>query len=62
MDRWLGDGGMPVIGVVGGAFTGYGVTGRTWAGSPDLHPLTTWPATPTGDQAGIHSLLLGCLP
>ena len=28
MDRWLGDGGMPVIELVGGAFTAYGVDGE----------------------------------
>jgi hypothetical protein len=28
MDRWLGDGGMPIIGLVGGAFTAYGVDGE----------------------------------
>ena len=34
MDRWLGDGGMPIIGVVGGAFTAYGVDGEDlgWVG------------------------------
>ena len=28
MDRWLGDGGMPIIGLVGGALTAYGVDGE----------------------------------
>ena len=60
MDRWLGDGGMPIIAVVGGAFTGYGVDGE------DLGLGRRGPSTPTDlacnphgiTQAGIHSLLL----
>jgi uncharacterized protein (TIGR00369 family) len=44
MDRWLGNGGMPIIDVVGGAFT---VTPTELACNP--HGIT---------QAGIHSLLL----
>ena len=49
MDRWLGDGGMPIIAVVGGAFTAYGVDGEDlgWV-SRDLHARPTWPATRTG--------------
>ena len=38
MDRWLGDGGMPIIDVVGGVFTGYGVDeGGPGLGQRDLH-------------------------
>ncbi len=59
MDRWLGDGGMEVIGAVGASFVGYGVDGEDlgWAGA-------TWTPTrlacnPHGTvQAGIHSLVL----
>ena len=59
MDRWLGDGGMPIIGVVGGAFTEYGVDGEDlgWvAGTFSPEELACNPHGIT--QAGIHSLLL----
>jgi uncharacterized protein (TIGR00369 family) len=59
MDRWLGDGGMPIIAVVGGAFTGYGVDGEDlgWvAGTFTPEELACNPHGIT--QAGIHSLLL----
>src|SRR5215472_4730690 len=59
MDRWLGDGGMPIIGLVGGAFTSYGVDGEDlgWVGG-DFSP-TDLACNPHGvTQAGIHSLLL----
>jgi acyl-coenzyme A thioesterase PaaI-like protein len=59
MDRWLGDGGMEVIGLVGASFEDYGVDGE------DLGLVTgTWTPTalacnPHGTaQAGIHSLIL----
>jgi uncharacterized protein (TIGR00369 family) len=59
MDRWLGNGGMEVIGLVGASFEDYGVDGE------DLGFVTgTWTPTelacnPHGTaQAGIHSLLL----
>ena len=59
MDRWLGDGGMPVIAQVGASFTDYGVDGEDlgWAEA-------TWTPTPLACnphgivQAGIHSLVL----
>jgi len=59
MDRWLGDGGMPLIGVVGGAFTRYGVDGEDlgWvAGTFTPEELACNPHGIT--QAGVHSLLL----
>jgi uncharacterized protein (TIGR00369 family) len=59
MDRWLGDGGMPIIGLVGGAFTAYGVDGEDlgWvAGTFTPEELACNPHGVT--QAGIHSLLL----
>jgi acyl-coenzyme A thioesterase PaaI-like protein len=59
MDRWLGDGGMPIIALVGGAFTGYGVDGEDlgWvAGTFTQEELACNPHGIT--QAGIHSLLL----
>lgn len=54
MDKWLGDGGMPVIDRLGAAFTEYG---DGWASA-------TWSPTelccnPAGIvQAGVHSVLL----
>src|ERR1700691_4304372 len=59
MDRWLGDGGMPIIALVGGAFTAYGVDGEDlgWvAGTFSPEELARNPHGIT--QAGIHSLLL----
>ncbi len=59
MDRWLGDGGMAIIGLVGGAFTGYGVDGEDlgWAGG--TFTPTELACNPHGiTQAGVHSLLL----
>lgn len=56
MDRWLGDGGMPIIEAIGGVFDGYdGDAG--WA-------TCTWTPTqlacnPHGYvQAGVHDILL----
>ncbi len=42
MDRWLGDGGMPIIAVVGGAFTTYGVEVEDWLGWPGRSRQWTW--------------------
>ena len=59
MDRWLGDGGMPIIAVVGGAFTDYGVDGEDLGGSPGPSRPTRLACNPHGvTQAGVHSLLL----
>jgi uncharacterized protein (TIGR00369 family) len=59
MDRWLGDGGMELIGIVGGSFTAYGVDGEDlgWVDG------TFTPAAPACNphgivQAGVHGLLL----
>ena len=59
MDRWLGDGGMALIGTVGGSFDDYGVDGEDlgWV-SGSLLP-TALAANPHGVvQAGVHGLLL----
>jgi acyl-coenzyme A thioesterase PaaI-like protein len=59
MDRWLGNGGMPIIGLVGGALTAYGVDGEDlgWvAGTFTPEELACNPHGIT--QAGIHSLVL----
>jgi len=56
MDRWLGDGGMAVIGALGGSFETYGDDDAGWAQG-------TWVPTalacnPRGIvQAGVHAVL-----
>ena len=59
MDRWLGDGGMPVIDLVGGALTAYGVDGEDLGWVSGTFTPTDLACNPHGvTQAGIHSLLL----
>ena len=62
MDRWLGDGGMPLIATVGASFDDYGVDGEDlgWV-TGTFTPLG--PAcNPHGTvQAGVHGLLLDAL-
>jgi uncharacterized protein (TIGR00369 family) len=59
MDRWLGDGGMPVIGQVGAAFTDYGVDGEDLGWAVGAFTPTELACNPHGTvQAGIHSLIL----
>jgi acyl-coenzyme A thioesterase PaaI-like protein len=59
MDRWLGDGGMPIIGLVGGAFTAYGVDGEDLGWVAGTFTPTDIACNPHGiTQAGIHSLVL----
>jgi uncharacterized protein (TIGR00369 family) len=59
MDRWLGDGGMPVIGAVGGLFEAYGVDGEDLGWVEGSFTPTELACNPHGIvQAGIHSLLL----
>jgi acyl-coenzyme A thioesterase PaaI-like protein len=59
MDRWLGDGGMEVIGLVGGAFTAYGVDGEDLGWVAGTFTPTDLACNPHGiTQAGIHSLVL----
>ena len=59
MDRWLGDGGMPIIGVVGGALTGYGIDGEDLGWVVGTFAPTDMACNPHGiTQAGVHSLLL----
>jgi uncharacterized protein (TIGR00369 family) len=59
MDRWLGDGGMPIIGSVGGAFVAYGVDGEDLGWVDGTFAPTQLACNPHGIvQAGIHSLLL----
>jgi uncharacterized protein (TIGR00369 family) len=59
MDRWLGDGGMPIIGSVGAAFNDYGVDGEDLGWVDGSFVPTTLAGNPHGIvQAGVHSLLL----
>ena len=59
MERWLGDGGMAIIGALGGSFEAYGVDGEDlgWvSGSFDPAELA---CNPHGSvQAGVHAVLL----
>ncbi|HUC37169.1 MAG TPA: PaaI family thioesterase [Acidimicrobiales bacterium] len=59
MDRWLGDGGMKVIGLVGATFTSYGVDGEDLGWVEGGWVPTDLACNPHGTvQAGIHSLVL----
>jgi uncharacterized protein (TIGR00369 family) len=56
MDRWLGDGGMAIIGALGGSFDAYGADGLGWA-SGGWSP-TALACNPRGIvQAGVHAVL-----
>lgn len=59
MDRWLGDGGMELIGMVGASFDAYGVDGEDlgWVAGgfvPDRRACNPHGVV----QAGVHGLLL----
>ena len=59
MDRWLGDGGMEVIGLVGASFTAYGVDGEDLGWVEATWTPTRLACNPHGIvQAGIHALVL----
>jgi uncharacterized protein (TIGR00369 family) len=59
MDRWLGDGGMELIGTVGGSFDDYGVDGEDLGWVTGTFVPTTAACNPHGIvQAGVHGLLL----
>ncbi len=59
MDRWLGNGGMEIIGLVGGAFTAYGVDGEDLGWVEGAFAPTPLAGNPHGIvQAGVHGLLL----
>jgi len=59
MERWLGDGGMALIGVVGGAFESYGVDGEDLGWVSGSFIPTEIACNPHGSvQAGVHALLL----
>jgi len=59
MDRWLGDGGMPIIDEVGARLEDYGVDGEDlgWVTGSFVPELLA--CNPAGTvQAGVHALLL----
>jgi uncharacterized protein (TIGR00369 family) len=59
MDRWLGNGGMEIIGLVGATFTAYGVDGEDLGWVEGNWVPTALACNPHGiAQAGIHSLIL----
>jgi len=59
MDRWLGDGGMPIIAVVGASFDGYGVDGEDLGWSAGAFIPEPVACNPHGVvQAGVHGVLL----
>jgi uncharacterized protein (TIGR00369 family) len=59
MDRWLGDGGMEVIGLLGASFDDYGVEGETLGWCRARWTPTRLACNPHGIvQAGVHALLL----
>ncbi len=59
MDRWLGDGGMELIGTVGATFDDYGVDGEDLGWASGRFVPTAAACNPHGIvQAGVHGLLL----
>jgi uncharacterized protein (TIGR00369 family) len=59
MDRWLGDGGMELIGLVGAAFEQYGVDGEDLGWVSGSFVPSSLACNPHGTvQAGVHALLL----
>jgi uncharacterized protein (TIGR00369 family) len=59
MDRWLGDGGMALLGAVGGTFENYGVEGEDLGWAEGTFVARELSANPHGVvQAGVHAVLL----
>jgi uncharacterized protein (TIGR00369 family) len=59
MDRWLGDGGMTIIGAIGGVLDAYGVDGEDLGWASGTFEPTQLACNPHGVvQAGVHSVLL----
>jgi len=59
MDRWLGDGGMVLIGTVGASFDDYGVDGEDLGWVAGTFVPSAPACNPHGIvQAGVHGLLL----
>ena len=62
MDRWLGDGGMELIGTVGASLDDYGVDGEDLGWVAGSFVPTPAACNPHGIvQAGVHGLLLDAL-
>jgi len=59
MDRWLGDGGMAIVGALGGTFESYGVDGEDLGWAEASFVPTHLACNPHGSvQAGVHGVLL----
>jgi uncharacterized protein (TIGR00369 family) len=59
MDRWLGDGGMAIIGAIGGSFEQYGPAEGEGAWVAGRWVPTELACNPHGIvQAGVHSVIL----
>jgi acyl-coenzyme A thioesterase PaaI-like protein len=59
MDRWLGDGGMAIIGALGASLSAYGVDGEDLGWVEGAFEPTALAANPHGAvQAGVHAVLL----
>ncbi len=59
MERWLGNGGMPIIDIIGASFTDYGLDDGDLAFCSGLWVPTEMACNPHGTaQAGIHSVIL----
>ncbi len=62
MTRWLGDGGMAIIGAIGGSFADYGVDGEDLGWVTGTFEPTPLACNPHGAvQAGVHAVLLDAL-
>ncbi len=59
MDRWLGDGGMPIIATIGGSIDAYGVDGEDLGWATGSFSPTEIACNPHGSvQAGVQTILL----
>jgi uncharacterized protein (TIGR00369 family) len=59
MDRWLGDGGMPLLGGVGASLDAYGVDGEDLGFVDGRFVPTDLACNPHGTvQAGVHAVVL----
>jgi uncharacterized protein (TIGR00369 family) len=59
MERWLGDGGMAIIGALGGSFETYGVDGEDLGWVSGTFLPAELACNPHGSvQAGVHAVLL----
>jgi uncharacterized protein (TIGR00369 family) len=58
MDRWLGDGGMPLLGALGASFGSYGVDGEELGWVEGEFSPRALACNPHGAvQAGVHSVV-----